>query len=560
MPNPTYVLGIDYGTESGRVMLVNADNGEEIAWKVVPYSSGVMDQRLPDGTPLGPDFALQDAADYLKVLTEGIPEVLRSSNVAGAGVGGIGVDFTSCTMMPCKQDGTPLPSLPEFAGNPHAWVKLWKHHAAQPQARRINEVAGERGEAFVELYGGGYSAEWFFSKVLETLEKAPEVYAAADRFIEAGDWLVWRLTGEETRSECAAGYKGMWIKGKGWPSPDFFKALHPGLENVIAEKAGGPLVPLGGRAGLLSAEMAEATGLAAGTPVAASIIDAHAAGPACGMSQSGRLAIIMGTSLCHMLLGDEKKIVEGCGGLVEDGIIPGFWGYEAGQAAVGDIYGWFFKTGLTAENEREAAERDMAPEDWLTAKAAALEAGQSGLLALDWWNGNRSVLMDAELSGVIAGLTLTTRPEEIYRALIESTAFGTRVVIDAFEDQGVPIHDIVACGSLAEKSPLVMQIFADVTGRRILLPRSFQASGLGAAIHGAVAGGFYPDFGAAIRSMAGLRENSYSPDPSARAVYSQLYAEYLTLHDYFGRGANDVMKRLKELKREVRGLNEEPRA
>jgi len=549
MPNSKYVLGVDYGTESGRVMLVNAGNGEEIAWTVVPFSNGVMDRQLPDGTPLGPDYALQDAADYLKVLTEGIPEVLRSSNVDGADVGGIGVDFTSCTVMPCKRDGTPLPALPEFAGNPHAWVKLWKHHAAQPQATRINEVAGERGEAFVELYGGGYSSEWFFSKVLETLEKAPEIYAAADRFIEAGDWLVWQLTGEENRSECAAGYKGMWIKGTGWPSPEFFRALNPGLENVIAEKVDGPLVPLGGKAGLLTAEMAEATGLAAGTPVAASIIDAHAAGPACSMAQSGRLAIIMGTSLCHMLLGDEKKIVEGCGGLVEDGIIPGFWGYEAGQAAVGDIYGWFFKTGLTAEIEREAVERNMAPQDWLTEKAASLEAGQSGLVALDWWNGSRSVLMDAELSGVIVGLTLTTRPEEIYRALIEATAFGTRIVIDAFESQGVPIRDIVACGGLAEKSPLVMQIFADVSGRQILLPRSFQASGLGAAIHGAVAAGRYPDFGSAIDSMAGLQETSYRPNPAAHAVYSKLYAEYVTLHDYFGRGSNDMMKRLKELRR-----------
>ena len=509
-----------------------------------------MDGRLPDGTPLGPDFALQDAADYLKVLTEGIPEVLRSSNVEGADVGSIGVDFTSCTMMPCKQDGTLLSALPEFAGNPHAWVKLWKHHAAQPQATRINEVAGERGEAFAELYGGGYSLEWFFSKVLETIEKAPEVYAAADRFIEAGDWLVWQLTGQETRSECAAGYKGMWIKGRGWPSPEFFKALNPSLENVIAEKVQGPLVPLGGRAGLLTEEMAEATGLTAGMPVAASIVDAHAAGPACSMAQSGRLAIIMGTSLCHMLLGDEKKIVEGCGGLVEDGIIPGFWGYEAGQAAVGDIYGWFFKTGLTAEIEREAAGPNMAPEDWLTEKAALLGAGQSRLVALDWWNGSRSVLMDAELSGVIVGLTLTTRPEKIYRALVEATAFGTRVVIDAFESQGVPIHDIVACGGLAEKSPLVMQVFADVTGRQILLPRSFQASGLGAAIHGAVAGGHYPDFGAAIGSMAGLQENSCRPNPAAQGVYSKLYAEYLRLHDYFGRGANDVMKRLRELRSE----------
>lgn len=550
MPNSKYVLGIDYGTESGRVMLVDAANGEEIAWQVVPYSNGVMDRQLPGGTPLGPDVALQDAADYLSVLTEGIPEVLRSSNANRADVGGIGVDFTSCTVMPCKQDGAPLPLLPEFSCNPHAWVKLWKHHAAQPQAKRINEVAGERGEAFVELYGGGYSSEWLFSKVLETLEKAPEVYAAADRFIEAGDWLVWQLTGRETRSECAAGYKGMWIKGKGWPSPEFFKGLHPALEHVIAEKVEGPLVPLGGRAGLLTEEMAQATGLAAGTPVAASIIDAHAAGPACGMAEPGRLAIIMGTSLCHMLLGEEKKIVEGCGGLVEDGIIPGFWGYEAGQAAVGDIYGWFFKTGLTAEIERQAAERGIAPEDWLTEKAAALEAGQSGLIALDWWNGSRSVLMDAQLSGVIVGMTLTTRPEEIYRALIESTAFGTRLVIDAFESQGVPIRDIVACGGLAEKSPLVMQIFADVTGRQILLPRSFQASGLGAAIHGAVAGGHYPDFRAAIAAMAGLQKNSYRPDAKTHAAYSKLYAEYVALHDYFGRGGNDVMKRLRELRKE----------
>ena len=551
MSEPNYVLGLDYGTESGRVMLVDASNGEEVAWHVVPYSNGVLDRELPGGGALGPDFALQDPLDYLTVLSEGVPAVLRSAGVEGSAVAGIGVDFTSCTVLPSKADGTPLRSLcPEFEGNPHAWVKLWKHHAAQPQADRINEVAAERGEEFMELYGGGYSSEWFFSKVLETLEEAPEVYAAADRFLEAGDWLVGRLVGRESRSECAAGYKGMWIKGKGWPSVDFFQALHPGLENVITEKVEGPLIPVGGKAGELTAEMAELTGLTSGTPVAASVIDAHSAGPACSLAQSGRLAMIMGTSLCHMLLGDRKQIVEGCGGLVEDGIIPGFWGYEAGQAAVGDIYGWFFENGLTAEIEKQAEAKGVSPEDLLTQKAAALRPGESGLLALDWWNGSRSVLMDAELSGVLVGMTLTTRSEEIYRTLVESTAFGTRQVIETFEQQGVPIRDIVACGGLAERSPFVMQIFADVTGREILLPRSFQASGLGAAIHGAVAAGCYPDFPAAIGAMAGLQQTRYRPDPEAGAVYDKLFAEYVSLHDYFGRGANDVMKSLKELRRQ----------
>ncbi len=553
MPQPKFVLGIDFGTESGRVMLVNADHGEEVAWKVVAYPHGVIDRRLPGGPALGHDWALQDPEDYRLVLSEGVPHVLRAAGVGGEDVAGVGVDFTSCTVLPTKRDGTPLRSLPEFEANPHAWVKLWKHHAPQPQANRINQVAAERRDAFVELYGGGYSSEWFFSKVLETLEQAPEVYRAADRFLEGADWLVWQLTGVEKRSECAAGYKGMWVKGGGWPPREFFRALDPRLENVIAEKVEAPLVALGAPAGKLTKAMADLTGLAAGTPVAAGIIDAHSAVPACSTMEPGRLAIIMGTSNCHMLLAEHRKPVEGVGGLVEDGILPGYWGYEAGQAAVGDIYGWFFKTGLTAGLEREAAERRLAPEDLLTEKAQRLRPGESGLLALDWWNGSRSVLMDADLSGLIVGLTLTSRPEEIYRALIEATAFGTRVIIDAFERQGVPIRDIVACGGLAEKSPLVTQIFADVSGRQIRLPRSFQASGLGAAIHGAVAAGYYPDFRAAIQAMAGLQATSYRPDPAAHAVYDKLYAEYLALHDYFGRGGNQVMKRLKAFKRQGGG-------
>jgi L-ribulokinase len=471
------------------------------------------------------------------VLRAGIPKVLQESGVPPREIVGIGVDFTACTVLPVLRDGTPLSTLAAYRSNPHAWVKLWKHHAAQPQADRINELAA--GSEWLRVFGGKVSSEWLFPKLLQTLMEAPEIYAACDRFLEAGDWLVWQLTGEERRSECAAGYKGMWIKGAGFPSRDFLRALDPRLENAVEEKLSADFLPLGAKAGGLTPAMAQATGLVAGTPVAAANVDAHAGVPACGVTQPGRLVMIMGTSLCHMLLARERRLVEGVAGVIEDGIVPGLWGYEAGQAAVGDIYAWCFRTtGRTPESLDEGALR--------------LKPGESGLLALDWWNGNRSVLTDADLTGLLLGATLATRPEEIYRALIEATAFGTRTVIRAFEGEGVAIHDLVACGGLAQKSPLVMQIFADVTNREIRLPRSLQASGLGAAMYGAVAAGVFPDIASAAARMTSIQERLYRPDPAAHAVYAKLYAEYAELHDYFGRGGNNVMKRLKALQAEVR--------
>ena len=548
MSNTKFAVGIDFGTESGRVMVVRADSGEEIGWSLTPYPNGVIDRRLPGGVTLPPEWALQDPRDYLTVLETGTPEALRRAGVAGSDVVGVGVDFTSCTILPTLAGGAPLCSLPAYAGNPHAWVKLWKHHAAQPQANRINEIGARRKEEFLTIYGGKYSSEWFFSKVLQIVEEAPEIYAAAGRLLEAGDWIIWQMTGRERRNECAAGYKGMWIKGRGFPSRNFFRELDPRLENVVAEKLSAEFFPLGSAAGGLTEAMAARTGLAAGTPVAVGNVDAHAAVPACGVTEPGRLAMIMGTSICHMLVGAERQIVEGICGVVADGILPRFWGYEAGQSAVGDIYAWFFRAGAPAALEREADQRGVSPAELLTQKAAQLKPGQSGLLALDWWNGNRSILVDADLSGLLVGATLATEPAEIYRTLIEATAFGTRTIIDAFDRQGLGIRDIVACGGLAEKSPLVMQIFADVTGRPIRLPRSFQASGLGAAMHGAVAAGYYEDIKAAAGCMTGLQEKCYQPDPAAHAVYDRLYALYGGLHDYFGRGGNTLMKRLRELK------------
>ncbi len=533
-----FALGIDFGTESGRVMLVRLADGEEAAWSVVSYPSGVLDRQLPDGTPLEPDWALQDPRDYLRVLREGVPAVLRQSGARAEQVVGIGIDFTACTMLPVLADGTPLCTLAAWAGHPHSWVKLWKHHAAQPQAERINETGARSGEETLRIYNGRYSSEWFFSKALQILEEAPEVYRAADKLIEAADWIVWQMTGRERRNECCAGYKGMWIKGKGFPAPEFFRALDPRLENVVAGKLAEAYYPLGSPAGGLTEAMARETGLSAGTPVAVGNIDAHAAVPACGVTRPGTLAMIMGTSLCHMLLGDERRFVEGVAGVVQDGIVPGFWGYEAGQAAVGDLYAWFFRA-------------FAADPDEVTGKASRLRPGQTGLVALDWWNGNRSVLMDAGLTGLVVGATLATRPEEVYRALVEATAFGTYTVIRAFEKEGIPIRRLVACGGLPRKSPLVMQIFADVTNSAIHLPRSLEASGLGAAMHGAVAAGAYQDIAEAAEHMAGLQENVYRPDPAAHAVYARVYDEYLALHDYFGRGSSDVMRRLKALKQEV---------
>jgi L-ribulokinase len=530
-----YALGIDFGTESGRVMLVRLSDGEEVAWSVVAYPSGVIDRQLPCGLPLEHDWALQDPRDYVTVLTEGVPQVLRESGVSAESVVGIGIDFTACTMLPALSDGTPLCALPQYASNPHAWVKLWKHHAAQPEANRINELASTRGEAILRIYGGKVSSEWFFSKALQILDEAPEIYAAADRLIEGADWIVWQMTGQERRNECTAGYKGMWIKGQGFPAADFLRALEPGFETV-SQKLADNLYPLGAQAGGLTPELAHSTGLLAGTPVAVGNVDAHAAVPACGVTRPGSLVMIMGTSICHMLLASERRFVEGMCGVIEDGIVPGLWGYEAGQSGAGDIYAWFFRT------------TGVSPEV-LTEKALTLKPGQSGLLALDWWNGNRSVLVDADLTGLLIGATLATRPEEIYRALVEATAFGTYTIIRAFEKEGVDIGDLVACGGLAQKSPLVMQIFADVTNRRIRLPRSLQASGLGAAMHGAVAAGAYRNIGEAAVSMAGMQSLEYTPNPAAHAIYEKLYAEYLTLHDYFGRGSNDCMKRLKALQR-----------
>ena len=557
MSNQKYAIGVDFGTESGRAVLVNVATGQEVATAVHNYANGVIDEMLP-GTNirLEPEWALQNPNDYLEVFKKTIPAVIQQSQIDPSDVIGLGIDFTACTMMPTKKDGTPLCFLPEWRNHPHAWVKLWKHHAAQPEANKINETARKMGESWLNRYGGKISSEWFFSKTLQILDEAPEIYEAADRLLEAADWVVWQLTGVEKRNSCTAGYKAMWSKREGFPDDSYFAALDPRLEHVLDEKMTRKIYSLGEKAGGLTQEAALWTGLKPGIAIAIANVDAHVSVPAVTVTEPGRMVMIMGTSICHMVLGTEERRVEGMCGVVEDGIIAGLYGFEAGQSGVGDIFAWFVDHCVPTEYHQEAKERGIDLHQLLEEKASRLKPGEHGLLALDWWNGNRSILVDVDLSGLLIGATLATKAEDIYRALIESTAFGTRIIIEAFEKNGVAVNELVACGGLPEKNKMLMQIYADVTGREFKVSASKQAPALGSAMFGAVAAGKshggYDTIYEAAEKMAKLKDETYKPNRANKPIYDRLYAEYERLYTYFGRGENNVMKTLKRIRDEVK--------
>ncbi|MCU9615119.1 ribulokinase [Caldibacillus lycopersici] len=548
-----YTIGIDYGTQSGRAVLVSLTDGQEVSDHVTPYTHGVIDEVLPDvPIELEHEWALQHPLDYIEVIRKSVPAVINESGINPKDVIGIGIDFTACTMLPIDQNLQPLCLNKELARNPHSWVKLWKHHAAQDEANKINSIAEKRGEKFLPRYGGKISSEWMIAKIWQILDEAPEIYEQADQFVEATDWVISQLTGNITRNSCTAGYKSIWHKQDGYPSKDFFKALDPRLENIVETKLRGNVLPLGTKAGTLTKEMAVLTGLPEGIAVAVGNVDAHAAVPAMGVVEPGKLVMAMGTSICHMLLGKEEKEVEGMCGVVEDGIIPGYFGYEAGQSAVGDIFEWYVEEGVPAYVQELAVKQGLSIHQYLEQKAATYTPGESGLVALDWWNGNRSVLVDTELSGLIIGMTLQTKPEEIYRALLEATAFGTRTIVEAFKKNGVEVNELYACGGLPQKNQLLMQIYADVTNLPIKIAASKQTPALGAAMFAAVAAGKeaggYDDILGAAKNMARLKDEVILPIAEHVAIYEKIYQEYKLLHDYFGRGENNVMKRLKALR------------
>jgi L-ribulokinase len=543
------VIGVDYGTLSGRAVVVRVRDGAELASAVLEYPHAVLDRTLPDGTALPPEFALQVPADYVEVLRRAVPEAVRRAGIDPADVIGIGTDFTACTMVPTTADGTPLNELDGLAGNPHAYVKLWRHHAAQPQADRINALAQERKEAWLPRYGGLISSEWEFAKGLEILEEAPEVYATMEHWVEAADWIVWQLTGDYVRNACTAGYKGIYQDGS-YPSEDFLAGLNPDFRGFVADKVEHRIGQLGERAGRLSAEAAAWTGLPEGIAVAVGNVDAHVTAPAARAVEPGQMVAIMGTSTCHVMNSTALHEVPGMCGVVDGGIVAGLWGYEAGQSGVGDIFGWFVKHGVPPEYHAAAAERGLDLHEHLTDLASRQAIGEHGLVALDWHSGNRSVLVDHELSGLVVGQTLATRAEDTYRALLEATAFGTRTIVAAFVDAGVPVTELVVAGGLL-KNPLLMQIYADVTNLPLSTIVSEQGPALGSAIHAAVAAGAYADVRAAAQVMGRSERGVYQPIPANVEAYDALFAEYTLLHDHFGRGANDVMHRLRAIRREA---------
>jgi L-ribulokinase len=556
MTSQAYAIGVDFGTASARTLLLDLRSGEELALCELAYPHGVIDDMLPEtgeGLPL--DWALHDPDDYRYVLEAGIQAVLSGQPEAAGHVVGIGLDATSCTVLPVTADGTPLCEVPVWRRRPHAWPKLWKHHAAQYVANRLNEVAAERQETFMARYGGRISSEWYFPKLIEIWLEDRPVYDASAAFVEVTDWVVWYLSGRERRSACPAAYKALWSEADGIPGVGFFEAAYPGFSEPAA-KLGTDFFPLGTSAGPIRPELASKLGLPDTVAVAVGNVDSFVSFPGAGAEGAGTYVMVVGTSICDLVVHRREITLAGITGVARDGIVPGLYGYEAGQPAVGDMLGWF--AGVLSgpgDNGPDANGAGSNGADRLPAlelAAAALAPAQTGLVALDWWNGNRSVLADADLSGVVAGLTLSTTAVEIYRALLESVAFGNRAVLDNFRNGGFELNEVVACGGIAEKSPLLMQMLADVSGLTVKVPASSQVPARGSALFGAVAAGpGAGGFGSIEEAANALRPptgSAYPPDPQATATYDLVYRIWKDLHDTLGRAYPDWLHGLKRLK------------
>lgn len=542
-----YVIGLDYGTLSARAVLVSVGRGEVAAESIYPYPHGILNTISGGDEELPVDFALQEIDDYVEAMYETIWTVVKQSGCRAEDVIGIGIDATSSTFLPLTKSGTPLCKTEQFRTNPHAWLKLWKHHGAQEEADRMTELAAGRQEKFLMRCGGKVNAEWMLPKLTEIVLKAPDVYEAADNFMEVSDYLVFLLTGEMTRCMCHAGYKLLWNEEDAYPSEEFLRALHPNLSS-LKSKLKGREVQVGECAGRLTEEAAGRLGLREGTAVAASMIDAHVAVPSLGIDGPDKALMILGTSCCMLLCSEKLSYIKGISGCVKNAVLPGLYAYEAGQSAVGDLFDWFVKNCVPGSYEKEAADKNISIHMLLSEKASRLVPGESGLVALDWWNGNRSCLADARLSGMVLGLTLRTKPEEIYRALLEAAAFGMRAIFEEFEKGGITARELYACGGIVSKNPFMMQIYADVLGKTIFTGSTEQGSAFGAAVYAAVAAGAerggYGSVYRAARAMGKTGDKRYTPIPQNMEIYHRIYREYKLLHDYFGAGGNEVMHRM----------------
>ena len=554
-----YTIGLDYGTNSVRCLIVDVTDGNELGTAVYDYETGEAGIILD---PSDHNLARQNPADYLKGIEDTITQAIAQAKKSDedfnpADIIGIGIDTTGSTPLPVDKNGTPLSMLDEFKDNPNAYAWLWKDHTGHAEAAEITKLAQKEHPEYLAKCGGTYSSEWFFSKVLHCLRTDPKVFDAAYTWVEHADWMPAILTGTDhpsklKRCRCAAGHKAMFNDNwGGYPAKDFLAKLDPKL-GALRDTLGDTTYTIEDKAGTLTKEWAEKLGLPADIPSAMGSFDAHLGGVGSGIGPT-KLVKIIGTSTCDMVVApNDAKLpdVPGICGIVDGSILPGYFGLEAGQSAVGDIFNWFV-------NYIQPGGKSTGSHEALTEKAAKLKPGQSGLLALDWNNGNRTILVDQRLTGLLLGQTLHTKPEEIYRALIEATAFGALTIINRFEEYGVKVTEVINCGGIAEKNPLLMQIYADVTGREMKISRSAQSCALGSAIAGAVvagkkAGG-YDNFADAQAAMCGIKETTFKPISENQKVYQQLYSLYSQLHNafglesYSGKMAN-VMKNLLNIK------------
>ena len=527
-----YALGVDYGTNSVRALVVNLANGEEVATSIYNYPSGDAGILLEESDP---NLARQRPSDYIEGFISSVKSVMEMAGIPKEAVVGIGVDTTGSSPIPVDAEGRALGTLPEFADNLAAQCWLWKDHTSYAEAAEITEKANEQGLPYLKKCGGTYSSEWFWSKILHCARTAPEVFAAAYSWVEFADFIPAYITGTSNpltlkRSICAAGHKAMFsAEWGGLPSEDFLNSLHPGLGD-LRKRLYDVAYPSSEKMGELSAEVADKCGLVAGIPVAVGAFDAHMGAVGSGI-KAGTLVKIMGTSTCDcMVAPDDGTVADipGVCGIVPGSVLPGMLGIEAGQSAVGDIFNWF------VEHLAPAEYQDGDAHVALTNKAASLKPGESGLVALDWNNGNRTILVDPLLTGLLVGSTLHTTAPEIYRALVEATAFGALKIINRIEEYGVKVEEIVNCGGIAEKNPFVMQIYADVCNRPMKVSRSSQSPALGAAIFGAVAAGFFKTAEEGLAQTTGVKDTIYTPIAENVEVYAQLFAIYTTLHDAFG--------------------------
>jgi len=554
-----YTIGLDYGTNSVRCVIVDTSNGNEAGTSVFNYPTGDAGIILD---PSDHNVARQNPADYIQGLEETIKEAISLAKISPEEIIGIGVDTTGSTPLPITEDGTPLALLDEFKDNPNANVWLWKDHTGYAEAAQITELAETDHPEYLAKCGGVYSSEWFFSKILRCLNVDEKVFDAAYTWVEHADYMTALLTGTTDpkamkRCRCAAGHKAMFNDNwGGYPAKEFLSKLNPKLgklRDTLPDKT----YAIDTAAGNLTDDWAKKLGIPAGIAVAMGAFDAHLGAVGSGIKK-GALVKIIGTSTCDMAVApdtDNLADIPGICGIVDGSILPGYFGLEAGQSAVGDIFNWFVNYIAPGGDKKGSHES-------LTEKAAQLKPGQSGLLALDWNNGNRTILVDQRLTGLLLGQTLHTKPEEIYRALIEATAFGALTIINRFEEFGVKISEVVNCGGIAEKNPMLMQIYADITGREMKISRSSQTCALGSAIAAAVVAGKansgYDNFENAQKAMTGVKEITYKPIAENHEVYQKLYTLYKQLHDSFGavdysESMTNIMKDLLNIKDAANG-------